>query len=230
MEQRAARLDQLSRNQQQRLSSETADQRAARLDQNSHCQQQRLSSETADQRAARQDQNSHCQQQRLSSETEAERQFRQQHDAELHRQTRSVDFPIFNQPAVVRKLNKFHTDLSNTPIPTCSTCHELVPRHSLELSSECRRCARDLSSLSLYSADNNMDPGAVPSQLQVLLIAYHIIYYIICIGTITGRGNASPTCHVNLPSPSWSIWVQWTHPQLATGCNNFHQQSTTYPS
>ena len=112
---------------------------------------------------------SRSQQQRLSSETREERQVRQQRDAELHQRARSVDavVPIFDQPAVVRKIKKFHTDLSNISIvSTCSTCHELLPEHSLESSTECTRCARDSSSSKLYSSDNNMDPGP---QLQVYL-------------------------------------------------------------
>ena len=104
---------------------------------------------------------SRSQQQRLSSETREERQVRQQRDAELHQRARSVDavVPIFDQPAVVRKIKKFHTDLSNISI--VSTCHELLPGHSLESSTECTRCARDSSSSKLYSSDNNMDPGPV---------------------------------------------------------------------
>ena len=60
-------------------------------------------------------------------------------------------------------------------VNTCSTCHELLFGHSLDSSNDCNRCAKDSSFPSLYSSDNNMDPGPVPTQLQVhvhVLIEY----------------------------------------------------------
>ena len=168
-EQKAARLAQLSDCQQRRLSSETEEQRAARLAQLSDCQQRRLSSETEEQRAARLALLSHSYQQRLSSETEEERQHRLQRNAQSHQRGRSIDatLPLYDQPAVLRKMEQYHTKLANLEVLVCSSCQELLPGRSLESSNECSRCARDAALPKLYSCDNNMDPGAVPSQLQV---------------------------------------------------------------
>ena len=122
-----------------------------------------------DHRAARLAQNSRCQQERLSSETTEERQLRRQCDAESHRRGRSVDaaVPVFDQHAALKKMKTFHTELANLEVLVCSSCHELLPGRSLDSSNECSRCARDAALPKLYSSGNNMDPGAVPSQLQV---------------------------------------------------------------
>ena len=111
---------------------------------------------------------SHSYQQRLSSETTEERQLRRQCDAESHRRGRSVDaaVPVFDQPAALKKMKTFHTELANLEVLVCSSCHELLPGRSLDSSNECSRCARDAALPNLYSSDNNMDPGVVPSQLQ----------------------------------------------------------------
>ena len=169
-EQREARLAQLRHGKQARLSSETDEQREARLTELRHGKQARLSSETDEQREARLAQLHQDQQLRLSSETVAERQLRLQRDIYLHQRTRSIDttVPLLNQPAVHKKIEKFHSDLCNLTNAFCPICHELLLGNSVGSSNySCQRCTRDSSLPKLYSLDNNMDPGLVPSQLQV---------------------------------------------------------------
>ncbi len=96
----------------QKLSSETDEQREPRLAQLSHSQQPRLSSETDKQIEARLAQLHQNQQVRLSV---AERQLRLQCYIYLHQTTRSIDttIPFLNQPAVHKKIEKFHCNLTN---------------------------------------------------------------------------------------------------------------------
>ena len=64
----------------------------------------------------------------------------------------------------------------------CETCLECFP--NLPVSSqpngviECRRCAHNRHIPKLFSKGNNMDPGAVPTQLQLLslLLLYNSYY------------------------------------------------------
>ena len=214
-DQRAARLAQLSCNRQERLSSETEDQRAARLAQLSRNRQERLSSETEDQRPARLAQLSRNQQERLFSETPEERQCRLQCDRDVHQRTRVLR-------SQSQKVEKYHADLANlSSASVCSTCNELVQRSSHESSDiECIRCSRDSSSPKLYSESNKMNPGPVPCCLQVKVILMSN-YLILLIEFVTGGGDANitdSTCHVNLSSPPWPVWLQWSCSKPATGC------------
>ena len=77
-----------------------------------------------------------------------------------------VGYQILTSKLLSRKL---HADMSNLKIFTCSTGRELILGHCLESSSDCMHCARDSSSPKLYSLENNMDSGPVPSQLQVMI-------------------------------------------------------------
>ncbi len=76
--------------------------------------------------------------------------------------------PTFGDCKVQDTLKKFHMEMSTITVATCSTCQEsfpgmvMVPRHG-----ECTRCSRDRGTPKLYSEENNMHPGAIPSQLKV---------------------------------------------------------------
>ena len=115
---------------------------------------------------------SHSYQQRLSSETEEERQHRLQCNAQSHQRGRSLDatVPLHDQPAVLTKIKQYHTELANLEVLVCCSCLELQQGRSLVSSNECSRCSRDASVPKLYSSNNNMDPGAVPSELQVYIV------------------------------------------------------------
>ena len=49
----------------------------------------------------------------------------------------------------------------------CITCMEAFPGLKVNSRSECVRCSRDKHTPKLYSMANNMNPGPVPSELQV---------------------------------------------------------------
>ena len=86
---------------------------------------------------------------------------------------RQPDHPqtaLFDQPAVRAKMLNFHMSISTIEVPLCLTCLESFPGLTVS-SDECNRCHRDSSfSPKLYSHANNMDPGEVPPQLQVIII------------------------------------------------------------
>ena len=79
----------------------------------------------------------------------------------------SSQTPLFHQPAVKARMLKFHSDIA-IDCTRCSTYLEQFPGLKLTSNStECARCSKDKHIPKLYSSANNMDPGTVPSQLQV---------------------------------------------------------------
>ena len=144
----------------------------ARLSSN---RQHRLSSETDEQRSVRLARLSSNQQHRLSSETDEQRRSRLIQLSRNHQQRRSSRVPILDPPAEL--INKFHEDLHTLKLAMCSTCFELSFA-GLPYGTTCIRCSRDSSVIKLYSHDNNMDPGSVPSQLQVYI--HYFAHYNTC--------------------------------------------------
>jgi hypothetical protein len=70
-------------------------------------------------------------------------------------------------PQVKAKLLKFHQEIGEINVPTCTICDETCPGMAVNKESECIRCTRDKRAPKLFSADNDMHPGAVPAELQV---------------------------------------------------------------
>ena len=65
-------------------------------------------------------------------------------------------------------MHKFHAHFATLDLSTCTTCLESFPGLQLHLgSAECLRCSQDKHIPKLYSSANNMDPGPIPSELQV---------------------------------------------------------------
>ncbi len=162
-QQRAARLLQLRQSQQQRISSETEEQREARLLQLRQSNHLRISSETEEQRATRLLQLRQSQQRRRTlsgtqQQSLADITLSHAHDQET---------ALLDQPAVTSKVLNFHVQLAGLEASCCGICHESLPVLAVSSSQECRRCSSDHSSPRLYSIDNNMVPGTVPSELQV---------------------------------------------------------------
>ena len=63
---------------------------------------------------------------------------------------------------------KFHEELGHISLDhECTFCHASLPIVAVSGSTECKRCKMDNAYPKLYSAQNNMDPGCIPSQLQV---------------------------------------------------------------
>ena len=127
----------------------------------------RLAAETEEEREAGLQRMSANQCHRLAAETEEEREARLMRDREGRRQQPS-HLPLFEQPMVRAKMQKFHAQIAALMVQKCTTCSEAFPGLQLRSqSAECMRCSRDKHIPKLYSSMNNMDPGPVPQQLQV---------------------------------------------------------------
>ena len=103
---------------------------------------------------------------RRASETPQQTSDRHQRDRERHQPLHGL--PTLDQRAVQDKMRRFHTHLTTLDMPTCSTCCERFPGIRLASgSTECARCHKDQHVPKVFSAANQMDPGPIPSQLQV---------------------------------------------------------------
>ena len=126
----------------------------------------RLAAETPEEREARLQHMSTYQHERLAAETAEEREVRLQCDRQRHRDQQLVQsqLPLFEQHSIQAKMHKFHAHFAKLDLSTCTTCLESFPWGLL---SACLCCSRDKRIPKLYSSANNMDPGPIPSELQV---------------------------------------------------------------
>ena len=116
-----------------------------------------MAAETSEEQAARLQQMSNHQWDRLAAETPEQRQAR------LH-----VHQSQLPQPCMRTKMAKFHAHMATLDTPSCTTCSEGFPGLQLYSSSmECLQCSKYKHTPKLYSTANSIDPGSVPSQLQV---------------------------------------------------------------
>ena len=192
-----------------RLASETPEERETRLQQ----MRIRLASETPEERETRLQQMSERQRQRLAAETVEERETRLRQDRVAHREQRS---------SVQSKMTNFHRQLATLTFERCSVCSEGFPGLQLHSqSTECQRCSRDKHAPKLLSSTNNMDPGPVPPQLQVIHVCTMkslLLHYLSHTGFDSGRRDVdfgSAASNVPLPSSSQAVWLQWTCHQPA---------------
>ena len=171
---REARLQRQRAATERRLARKTPEEREARLQHLRTNQQLRLARETPEERDARLQQLRANRQERLAAETPEERDARRQHDREYHMQpsiSTSSETPLLYQTAIQHKIMNFHWKLAALEVPTCTTCMESFPGMTVRTTStgkECLRCCRDKHSPKTYSSDNNMHPGPVPQDLQVI--------------------------------------------------------------
>ena len=117
-------------------------------------------------------------------ETDEERAVRLD---EISKQRRSMEetqiywdghVPSLEQETTRARMRKFHQEIATIETPTCSTCMERFPGMRVNvIKSECLRCARDKHFPKLFSVENNMHPGVVPTQLQVRKSICNYIMY-----------------------------------------------------
>ena len=125
----------------------------------------------------------HSQQQGRALETPDATEARQHQDADFHRRRRQLDLtvPLLHQSCVQSKIKNFHSKLAALQVSKCVTCLESFPALSVKAispdsnSTECTRCTHDKHIPKLYLSGNNMDPGPVPSELQVCSISYSLL-------------------------------------------------------
>ena len=123
-------------------------------------------------RVARLQHKSMAQQQRLATESQEVRAVRLDHlchnrIAVQHSLCQETKLPLLEQEHVKDKMAKFHKDIAALNSPRCITCMESFPWLKVNSRSECARCSWDKHTPKLYSMANNMNPGPVPSELQV---------------------------------------------------------------
>ena len=181
VEEREARLRQLSAQQRERLATESVEEREARLRQLSAQQCERFATESVEERESRLRQLSIHQHQRLTVETVEEReQCARQRESDI-RTSGEQTSQLFTQPSVQEKMRRFHSHIASLTSPKCSICLESFPELQLPpLFNECARCIRDKHIPKMYSSANNMDPGSLPTQLQVSSIVCYV-YLVISI-------------------------------------------------
>ena len=78
--------------------------------------------------------------------------------------------PLHTQHWVMSAMKAFHNKQKKWQHKLCSICHELWPTlvSGTEHPYICTRCKKDKNDTKLFSAENDMDPGSVPSCLQNL--------------------------------------------------------------
>ena len=159
----------------ERRGTETDERREVRLQHMREQEHERRGTETDEWREVRLQRMREHEHERRNAEDTEQGESRLQLLQESRRR-QSVHHPqiaLIDQPSVRSKMLSFHLSVSSIQVPTCMTCLEGFP--GLTMCSglnECSRCHRDSSAPKLYSCDNNMDPGNVPPQLQVITFVY----------------------------------------------------------
>ncbi len=67
-------------------------------------------------------------------------------------------------------ISQLYRSLASLEVPQpCTTCQQALPEITLipSQSQECKRCSKASYYSTMYSCDNDMDPGPIPSELQV---------------------------------------------------------------
>ena len=119
---------------------------------------ERLASETTTERDTRVRQTRG----RMATEITDERDARLEYERASHREQQTVQsqLPLFQ--------HVFHPGEYSYIGSVCVTCSERYPGLQLHSNStEHLHCSRDKHTPKVYSSDNNMNPGPIPSQLQV---------------------------------------------------------------
>ena len=193
-EQRQRRLQRRRERERARRASETAQQREERLGRRRVRDRARRAAQTVQQRQASQQRRSNRQnaesaqeredrllqlrvnqRQRLAAESLEERERRLQ---ERDTQTTQCTGEQFRQSSVQLKMKRFHECFTSLSPQKCFTCSECFPGLQLRTSTtECMRCSRDKHIPKVYSSANNMDPGQLPSQLQVSTCVHVIMWH-----------------------------------------------------
>ena len=90
----------------------------------------------------------------------------------VEQQTSSAAPDQFAAPTlndILRIIKKFEVEQMSYSFSTCTTCKER--RIELKLvNGMCKKCRKDKNPIKMYSAENHMDPGKVPAELQDMTV------------------------------------------------------------
>ena len=130
--------------------------------------EQRLARRREKDRAKRQSERAEDREERLLRRREQAGAKAQTQQAKSSRLTHSSQSGASESQLHEHKLLNFHSRLASLQSATCSSCLECWPNLNMAShSTECSRCSKDKNIPKLYSSANNMDPGPIPTQLQV---------------------------------------------------------------
>ena len=192
-QERDLRLQTLRTNQAQRLINETEQERDLRLQTLRTNQSIRIQAESEQQRRDRLRIARDNTARRTEVETNEERQNRLQllqqngamyrenerlqhvqdqnnRDSYLSNGWRNAEQPLHEQQWVQTEMANFHRAMNKLEHRQCVTCKEAWPTNNgltLQIF-ECLRCKRDKGNPKLFSQENDMDPGCLPTALQGL--------------------------------------------------------------
>ncbi|CAB4427789.1 unnamed protein product [Rhizophagus irregularis] len=153
-EQRQARLNRESERKRQKRAKESENKRNERLESLRKRRNNKKEMEKDDERVIR-----------LAHESNRKRVLRTQPDnRNMH--VRSTSSTTISEDDH-KVLQKFRNKMDNIQYNTCPECNERIPDMTL-IKGECHRCHNDKKTPKKFSADNNMDPGEVPDELQGL--------------------------------------------------------------
>ncbi len=194
-EEKAARLKHRSTLQEEKIANETVHKRAARLKHKNNLQEKKLAKETSDERAVRLKRQCAYKENSLANETPEQTSARLQ-NMSVYKQQFAQDavLKVFNaehlhnnetaplihqailkDKVVKEKMDKFHHEMSSIESTICIVCSEKFP--GTKMASLSTTCIRDKANPKLYSSENNMNPGAVPNELQVCDINLNFVLY-----------------------------------------------------
>ncbi len=197
-DERAARLKHQNNLQEKKLAKETSDERAVRLKRQCAYKENALANETPDERAVRLKRQCAYKENALANETPEQKSARLQNMSVYKRQFAQdavlkvinaehlhnnetaplIHQAILKDTVVKEKMDKFHHEMSSIESTICIVCSEKFPGTKMaSLSTTCIRCYRDKANPKLYSSENNMNPGAVPNELQVCDINLNFLLY-----------------------------------------------------
>ena len=162
---------------EQRRANESGEQRHTRLERQRIIDEERRAVESEKHRQTCLEQQRHLDHLRMTAQTEEERQARLEHNQQQHREYRSrhLQHSLIDQESAHSKVFKFHSKLAELQVNTCSTCAERFPGLTVKYAmpsgnAECSQCHNDKHIPKLFSFINNMHPGPIPPELQVIIL------------------------------------------------------------
>ncbi|PKY32280.1 hypothetical protein RhiirB3_491413, partial [Rhizophagus irregularis] len=193
-EERKARLECDRERKRRKVAEESNEEREARLERDRERKRRKVAEETNEERETRL---ARDQKRKIPEETHEEYEARLEAEEEVRRARARNKYQLRkaretpkqfaarlsqNKPNIRRKrvsessgsiqpsdrklLHKFRSTISNFTNKLCNICNERFPSITL-IGDECRRCHLE-GSPKKFSAENNMDPGEVPQELQDL--------------------------------------------------------------
>ena len=170
LEERQLRLQRLRQNNDIRIQNETDEERQQQLQRLRQNNQIRIHNDTNQERLRRLEGYRQNDAVRRNDRQQELHHMQNTHEQYLSNGWRTAEQPLHQQQWVENEMTKFHGSINSLEHRQYVTCKEAWPtKQGLTLARfECLRCKRDKGNPKLYSQENDMDPGALPLELQGL--------------------------------------------------------------